>query len=164
VQGEHRERTRERYARRCGYCGVHEDDAGATLTLDHHRPRVRGGEEESDNFVYACPRCNDHKGAYWHEHDPPHVRLLHPGHDDLAVHLREESDGRLAGLTPEGELFVARLHLNRPQLVAYRRASRAKRELAGQLAAALDRMRALERRMDDLSTAIDSAADEIDRD
>ena len=33
-----REKIRERYNAKCGYCGVHETDAGATLTIDHHRP------------------------------------------------------------------------------------------------------------------------------
>lgn len=159
-----RERARERFGRRCGYCGVHEDDVGATLTLDHHQPRAHGGEDQSDNLVYACPRCNDHKGSYWHEDTPPHVRLLHPGRDDLGAHLREDDDGSIAGTTPEGAFFVTRLRLNRPQLVAYRRAIRERRELSEQLASALDRMRALERRMNELGAQIDASVDEIEQD
>jgi hypothetical protein len=103
-------------------------------------------------------------GSYWHEHDPPHVRLLHPKHDDLAVHLREDDEGRIVGTTLEGEFFVHRLHLNRPQLIAYRRGLRERRLLREELAAAHDHMRALERRMEELSSAIDAAADDIERD
>jgi 5-methylcytosine-specific restriction endonuclease McrA len=85
-----RERARERFAGRCAYCGVHEEAAGALLTLDHHQPRSRGGADDEENLVYACPRCNEHKGAYWHAEDPPHLPLLHPGRDDLASHVRED--------------------------------------------------------------------------
>ncbi|WP_437337101.1 HNH endonuclease [Sorangium sp. So ce394] len=35
--------VRERFDARCAYCGVHDDAVGATLTIDHHRPRTRGG-------------------------------------------------------------------------------------------------------------------------
>src|SRR5262249_50216332 len=150
--------------RRCGYCGVHEDDTGATLTLDHHQPRAHGGDDQSDNLVYACSRCNDHKGSYWHADTPPHVCLLHPGRDDLGAHLREDDDGSIAGTPREGAFFVARLHLNRPQLVAYRRAIRERRELSEQLASALDHMRALERRMNELGAEIDASVDEIEQD
>jgi hypothetical protein len=158
-----RERVRERFGRRCGYCGVHEDDAGATLTLDHHQPRVRGDDEQGDNLVYACARCNEHKGSYWHADDPPHVRLLHPGRESLTVHFSEDPEGRLAGTTAEGSFFVERLQLNRPQLVAYRRGARLREKLAAALVSAQERVRALEKRMSELDAAIDSVADEIDR-
>jgi hypothetical protein len=159
-----RERARERYGRRCAYCGVHEDDAGATLTLDHHRPRIHDGGEESENLVYACPRCNEHKGSYWHERDPPHVRLLHPGRDDLAAHVREDDDGRAVGITPERAFFIHRLQLNRAQLIAYRDGLRLRQTLRDELAAALDRVRALERRMTEQDTAIAVAADDLEGD
>ncbi len=159
-----RARARERFAQRCAYCGVHEDDAGATLTVDHHRPRACGGDDESDNLVYACARCNEHKGSYWHERDPPHVRLLHPGRDNLEAHLREDNDGRIAGVTPEGQFFVHRLQLNRPQLVAYRGALRARQKLREELTAAREQVRALEHRMNELGTAIDAAADDLEGD
>lgn len=156
--------ARERFGRCCGYCGVHEDDAGATLTVDHHRPRARGGDAQRENLVYACARCNEHKGSYWYEEDPPHTRLLHPGHDDLAAHLDEVVDGQLVGKTPNGLFFVHRLKLNRPQLVAFRRGRRVRQELAAELSAALTRVGELEQRMDELSAAIDVAADRIERD
>ena len=54
--------------------------------------------------------------------------------------------------------------MNRPQLVAYRRAIRERRELSEQLASALDHLRALERRMNELGAEIDASVDEIEQD
>jgi 5-methylcytosine-specific restriction endonuclease McrA len=45
-----------RDGRRCGYCG------GAASTIDHVRPRSRGGGNEWTNTVAACGRCNNRKG------------------------------------------------------------------------------------------------------
>lgn len=115
-------------------------------------------------MVYACARCNEHKGSYWAEEDPPHTRLLHPGHDDLEAHLDEIANGSMVGKTPEGMFFVHRLKLNRPQLIAYRCGLRVTQELSVELAAALTRVSLLERRMDELSAAIDIAADTIEHD
>jgi 5-methylcytosine-specific restriction endonuclease McrA len=59
-----RDRIRERYGFRCGYCGVHEDEVGALLTLDHFHPRARGGSDTEDNLVYCCHACNEYKGDW----------------------------------------------------------------------------------------------------
>jgi hypothetical protein len=158
-----REETRERFAGRCGYCGVHEDDAGATLTVDHHRPLVHGGDDHVNNLVYACARCNEHKGSYWHEQDPRRIPLLHPGRDDLTAHLREEEDGRIVASTPEGQFFVQRLRLNRPQLVTHRRELRGRSKLHEELAAMTEHAHALEQRVNELSRTIDSIADDLER-
>lgn len=40
---------------RCGYC------AGWARTVDHIRPRSRGGPNTWDNLIAACGRCNSHK-------------------------------------------------------------------------------------------------------
>jgi hypothetical protein len=108
---------------------VAEEDVGATLTVDHHRPRIRGGTHRDENLVYCCHKCNEYKGDYWHETDPPHVALLHPLLANLRSHVGEREDGRLDGLTPEGEFFIGRLRLNRPQLVAHRLRQRAETAL-----------------------------------
>ena len=41
----------------CCWCGAAVED-GAQLTLDHCRPRERGGSNEATNLVTACFRCN----------------------------------------------------------------------------------------------------------
>jgi hypothetical protein len=163
VADELRAQIRERWSARCAYCGVHEDAVGATLTVDHHRPRVRGGTSESENLVYSCPRCNEHKGVYWHERDPPYIPLLHPGEDDLTQHVRMSDDGRLVGMTAEGEFFVQRLRLNRPQLVAYRRTRRSEAELTDALISTRQRIEELERTVLELRTALEAIAGEIEQ-
>lgn len=152
-----RERVRARFRSRCGYCGVHEDSVGATLTIDHHRPRSHDGADAIENLVYACPRCNEHKGAYWHDVDPPHPRLVHPGCEDLAVHLRADAEGRLHGTTPEGAFFIEKLWLNRAPLVAYRARVQSSALRAAELEEARAEVRALEQRIADLRDAVESA-------
>ena len=94
-----RERIREQYGKSCGYCGVHESDVGATLTIDHHQPTTHGGTNADINLVYCCSRCNEHKGSYWHDVQVPGIPLLHPFVDDVSLHLSEELNGELVGKT-----------------------------------------------------------------
>lgn len=42
----------------CQYCGYR----GERLSVDHVRPRSRGGHHAWDNVVTACIHCNMHKG------------------------------------------------------------------------------------------------------
>jgi hypothetical protein len=163
VNEEQRERVRQRYAYRCGYCGVHEADAGATLTIDHYRPRRHGGGDEDENLVYCCPKCNECKGAYWHETDPRHTRLLHPLRDDLGVHTEEDESGQLVGLTPEGVFFIRRLHLNRTPLVTYRLRRRSERELRHEADVLRQRVDELQQGITELFAALEAINDEVER-
>ena len=43
----------------CQYCGYRGDQ----LSVDHVRPRSRGGQHTWDNVVTACIRCNVYKGS-----------------------------------------------------------------------------------------------------
>ena len=132
------------------------------MTVDHHQPRSRGGTDDDDNLVYACPRCNEHKGAYWHaEQDFPQIPLLHPGRDDLTSHVREDSSAHWVGLTPEGRFFIERLRLNRAPLVAHRLRLRANSAREEELEAARQRVTDLERHIAELRAALESTADEI---
>lgn len=47
---------RDKYT--CQYCGK----IGGDLTVDHIMPRSRGGQDEWENVVVACLRCNVGKG------------------------------------------------------------------------------------------------------
>jgi hypothetical protein len=114
-----RDAVRQRFGSRCGYCGVHDEDAAARLTVDHYRPRSRGGTDDLANLVYCCHACNEHKSDTWSD-DPEH-RALHPLDDDLSRHLSTADDFTLRGLTEAGRFHIVLLHLNRPELVAYRR-------------------------------------------
>lgn len=136
TEEERREAVRRAYDYRCGYCGVHEQEAGSELEIDHFQPRSAGGGDDLDNLVYCCPTCNRLKGDFWPAGDPSatHRRLLHPKRDDLATHLREEANGRLTALTEIGAFHINRLRLNRPPLIALRRARRESTRLRRELA------------------------------
>jgi len=157
-----RRTVRANYQFRCGYCGVSEEDTGAELTIDHYRPQSRGGGDEQENLVYCCPKCNEHKGSYWHKKDPPYIRLLHPQRDDFRAHLREEDSGELASKTEEGSFLIQRLHLNRPALIAYRRKKRAEIQLQNELRAALEREQSLLRRIEELDAALQAVIAQIE--
>lgn len=47
----------------CQYCGRHKKELkkGEHLTLDHVKPKSRGGLTTWDNVTTACTRCNDKK-------------------------------------------------------------------------------------------------------
>ena len=118
--------VRERYDRRCGYCGVSEDDTGGELTIDHFVPVIAGGSDDASNLVYACFRCNLHKGILTPDasNESNERRLLHPLVDDLAKHIdADESSGLLIGRTTTGRFHIDALRLNRPVLVAHRKLS-----------------------------------------
>jgi len=110
------------YNYQCGYCTVHETDAGGKLEIDHFQPSRHGGTDDIENLVYCCPVCNRYKRDFW----PNEVdlnsgrRILHPKRDELSTHVREEIDGRLVSLTETGRFHIKKLHLNRPALIALR--------------------------------------------
>ncbi len=121
TESELRQTVRRAYNFACGYCGVREEDVGSELELDHFKPRSLDGGDELENLVYCCTTCNRIKGDFWAD-STAEKRLLHPQQDDLTLHLRQESDGLLTGLTETGKFHLKRLRLNRPPLVALRRA------------------------------------------
>ncbi len=117
--------VRQRYYFRCGYCGVSETDIESELTVDHYQPLSAGGDDDHDNLVYACPRCNLFKGEYWAagEDATRGWRVLHPIRDwrEMPLHLREnEKTGELEALSETGRFHIALLQLNRPALVQHR--------------------------------------------
>jgi hypothetical protein len=93
----------------------------------------------------------------------PHIPLLHPGREDLAFHVREDSSAHLVGLTPEGRFFIEKLRLNRAPLVAHRLRLRAMSAGEAELASARQRVADLERHIAELRAAVGSTADEIHR-
>ena len=46
----------------CAYCGKPPID-DKSLTLDHVKPRAKGGQDRTSNCVPACKRCNHAKGS-----------------------------------------------------------------------------------------------------
>jgi 5-methylcytosine-specific restriction endonuclease McrA len=53
-----RESIKAHYNHQCVYCG-----STSNLTLDHVRPRCRGGRNDASNLVAACRECNRSKGS-----------------------------------------------------------------------------------------------------
>ena len=116
------EQVRRRFQFRCGYCGVAEADTGGELTVDHYQPLSANGLDDDGNLVYACFRCNLFKAGYYDPGTDPHssFRILHPQKDSFAAHIHEDDSGILVALTDLGSFHITVLHLNRPQLIAYR--------------------------------------------
>ena len=59
-----RRAIKEHFNCQCVYCG--ETYELNELTLDHVKPRCRGGEDLTTNVVPACQKCNQGKGSsHW---------------------------------------------------------------------------------------------------
>jgi len=110
-------RKRARFA--CEFCGIEESDAGGELTIDHYQPKIKGGDDNLDNLLYCCPRCNQYKLDYWPV-DTSDLPLWNPRLDSASTHFIELEDGSLLPLTAVGGFTLNRLRLNRPQLVEHR--------------------------------------------
>ena len=57
-----RQSIKDAWANRCAYCGnppISDD----SLTMDHVRPKSRGGEDRTSNVIPACAACNTRKGS-----------------------------------------------------------------------------------------------------
>ena len=59
-----RRAVKEHFNCTCVYCGNYYELQ--QLTLDHVKPRCKGGEDITNNVVPACRRCNQDKGStHW---------------------------------------------------------------------------------------------------
>jgi hypothetical protein len=154
MRQEERETLRQRFEFRCGYCGVGERDVGAELTVDHFQPRSQGGLHEPENWVYCCHACNEFKGDFWQPNSPH--RILRPFRDGIAAHIVEQEDGELRALTETGAFHIERLHLNRQQLIAYRRERRL-------LAAARQKHARLLERLQQLEDQVQTLTDQLEQ-
>jgi len=56
-----RRAIKEHFKCTCVYCGETYDFN--QLTLDHVKPRSKGGQDLTNNVVCACKRCNQDKGS-----------------------------------------------------------------------------------------------------
>lgn len=153
MRQDEREALRRRFQFCCGYCGVSERDAGAELTVDHFQPRSQDGLDEAENWVYSCHACNEFKGDFWQPSSPR--RILHPLKDDLVGHLIEQEDGTLHALSETGAFHIEKLHLNRPQLIAYRYERRLLEATRQSQAHLLDRLQQLEEQVKTITAQLE---------
>lgn len=131
--------------------------------MDHHQPTIHGGTSDDKNLVYCCHRCNEHKGAYWHEVQFPHIRLLHPLENNLTLHLREQEDSQLIGKTTEGVFYIQRLRLNRPQLIEYRRRKHADQKTYNEVKILRQQIQDLQQELVQLNLSLHETQTEIDQ-
>ncbi len=157
-----RNSVRRAYQYRCGYCGVHEDEAGTLLKIDHFRPRSAGGDSELENLVYCCPTCNRRKGDFWPVAEQVTTqRLWHPHRDHLDEHFFEHLDGRLIALTETSAFYIERLQLNRPPLITLRRTRREVALMRNGLKLAQEEQTRLRQRVETLSQALDEVLEQL---
>src|SRR4051812_46481145 len=97
--------VRQRANFACEYCGVSETDSGGELNIDHYHPQVQGGDDDADNLLYACQRCNLYKSDYWPAGaDAP--MLWNPRRESSNGHMLALEDGTLYPLTPTGVFTI----------------------------------------------------------
>jgi hypothetical protein len=117
--------VRAQFDNRCAYCRTSEALTVVTFEVEHILPRVSGGTTVLENICLACPTCNRLKADRTTAQDPVSARdvpLFHPQRDIWAQHFAWTKDAtEIVGLTSSGRATVARLRMNRPQLVRVRR-------------------------------------------
>ena len=116
--------VRARAGRICEYCHLPQILQEAAFHIDHISPRSRKGSSDTDNLALACVTCSLKKAARTHSRDPLSkelVPLFHPRHDRWSDHFRW-SGSKLIGRTPTGRATIDALGMNRPAIVAIRRA------------------------------------------
>jgi hypothetical protein len=124
VSAQTRQQVREFFQFRCAYCGV----------------------SESENLVYSCHACNEFKSDYWRSEGSE--RILHPMQEDMTLHLRENENGDMEGLTETGIFHIARLHLNREPLVLQRQIRRRRQQWEARMLALESRLETAEAQLE----------------
>ena len=152
MRAETRRQLRERFGFACGYCGVREVDVGALLTTAHFQPRTQGGSDEVDNLIYTCHACNEFKGDFWSTTETQRILLR----DDLNLHISQENNGDLRGLTPTGSFHIECLRLNRPPLLEHRRARQRLAAAQSEQHALLEQLGLLEDQVNQLTTQLEA--------
>ena len=132
---------------KCAYCETPIEHPG-NATLERFRPKGGALGLEGDfstehywwlafewrNIYPACVYCNKAKGSKFPvdgrrcapgtNYDAltsEHPLLLDPAYDECALHMIFDEDGRVSAVTGQGELTIAALELNRPDLIAHRK-------------------------------------------
>lgn len=114
-----RNEVRQRAEFKCEFCSISETDSGGELSIDHFRPKSKGGNDNLNNLIYCCIRCNQYKLDYW-PIVPDDSKLWNPRIESFGEHFLKLDDGTLYPLTSAGAFTLNRLRLNRPPLVSNR--------------------------------------------
>jgi len=109
----------------CEYCRSQARFSPDPFSVDHIRPRSKGGSNDIANLALSCQGCNSRKYISTEARDPisgQTVALFHPHRDRWADHFTWNHDCTLMiGHTPTGRATIDRLDLNRSALVNLRR-------------------------------------------
>ena len=122
-------KRKEAVARRaggcCEYCCSQARFSPDPFSIEHIRPRSKGGTDEDDNLALACQGCNNRKYTHVEARDPVSgnlVSLYDPRRQRWADHFSwNENFTLVIGLTPTGRATVELLKLNREGVVNLRR-------------------------------------------
>jgi 5-methylcytosine-specific restriction endonuclease McrA len=117
--------VRERAGRCCEYCRLPQSSQEAIFHIDHITPRSTRGATAPNNLALACVTCSLRKAARTHARDPlsnERVPLFHPRQDQWSEHFRWTKGCRLLGRTATGRATIAALGMNRPAVIAIRKA------------------------------------------
>lgn len=123
-----KEELRQEGRKQCCYCSIHESAFGGhrNYAVEHYRPKSLFAQLELHypNLFYVCSVCNSFKGDDWPTDTPRPdvVGYLDPSAHDYSNHIAVDPRTGLAqGRDVAGRYKVHRLHLNRAQLILYRR-------------------------------------------
>ena len=87
--------------------------------------RARGGSDSEDNLAWSCMGCNDRKYTAAEAIDPVSgelVKLFNPRRDRWDEHFSWTADfTQVVGHSTAARATMAKLKLNRPELVKLRR-------------------------------------------
>src|SRR5260370_855154 len=117
--------VRRRARQVCEYCHLPQASQEAAFHVDHILPRAAKGPTQADNLALACVTCSLKKAARTQGHDlvsKASVPLFHPRQDRWSDHFRWSRTCRLIGRTPKGRATVQALRMNRPAVIAIRKA------------------------------------------
>jgi hypothetical protein len=126
VNEQERRSIADRAGRRCEYCRCPADFSSDDFSVEHIIPRARRGTDDTTNLAWACQGCNSRKFTAMRAPDPVtgrRVALYHPRQQRWTDHFAWSDDTlNMIGRTPTGRATIARLHLNRSNVVNLRRA------------------------------------------
>jgi len=117
--------VRRRAGQVCEYCLLPQRSQEAAFHVDHIQPRAAQGPTRAENLALACVTCSLKKAARTHGRDPDSkelVPLYHPRQDRWSNHFRWTRGCRLIGRTPTGRATILALGMNRPAVIAIRKA------------------------------------------
>jgi HNH endonuclease len=119
-----RQQVAERAGFCCEYCKIPEAILASVFHIDHIRSLKHGGRTILSNLAYACPHCNQNKGAdiatFLDEESEEIVRLFNPRKDMWDDHFIAVA-GEILAKTAIGDATNRLLELNQPERLILRR-------------------------------------------